>query len=94
VKIESILSAKLSRRPLDAKTDEWVGGLPDTLAKKLAAVGLIEERSSCTLAGFFDSYLESRTDLKRQSIISYQQTRRSLVDNFGEGKQLREITPG
>ena len=43
-KIEAILEAKLSCRSLAPEVAEWIGKIPDVLAKRLVAVGLIAPR--------------------------------------------------
>src|SRR5215813_10541180 len=44
-RIEAIQAASESGVSLDRETAEWVGGIGDALAEKLAAVGLIESPS-------------------------------------------------
>ncbi|MBI2478464.1 MAG: hypothetical protein HYV60_07445 [Planctomycetia bacterium] len=43
-KVEAILSAQVSRRALDNPTAAWVADISDSLAVKLAQVGLIPKR--------------------------------------------------
>ena len=43
-KIESLLESNLSRRSLTPEVAIWVGEIPDVLAKRLVAVGLIAPR--------------------------------------------------
>ncbi|MCI0704963.1 MAG: hypothetical protein L0241_28210, partial [Planctomycetia bacterium] len=64
-KVETIIAAKLSHLPLDHETSDWIGKLDDTLADRLAAVGLIpprERRVMPTLKGFTDGYISNRHD--------------------------------
>ncbi len=98
-KIEAILAATLSRRSLAPEVAEWVGNVPDVLANKLAAVGLIPPRAKCQegatkLGEFIDAYLLSRADIKPRTRINLLQVRKNLVTHFGEDKQLAEIAPG
>ena len=77
----------------------WLGEIPDVLAKRLSAVGLIAPREkrqadTTTLGEFIDAYLESRTDIKPRTRINFMQVRRFLVARFGEDKLLRDVTPG
>ena len=64
------------------------------LADKLAAVGLIPKRHRAALGPFLDSYITTRADVKPATAIVYGHTRRCLVEYFGEGKPLQEITSG
>ena len=98
-KIEAILEAKLSCRSLAPEVATWVGEIPDVLAKRLVAVGLIAPREKrqedATLLGeFIDAYVESRTDIKLRTRINLLQVRRHLVAYFGETKPLRDVNPG
>ena len=77
---------------VDNDTIQWLAGLDDTMYARLAAVGLVEPRTSSRLAEFLDGYLSSRTDLKPNSQLVYGHTRRTLVEFFGPDKPLRTIT--
>ena len=68
---------------------EWVGKVPELLAKRMAAVGLIapreKQQENATMLGeFVDAYLASRTDIKPRTRINLLQVRRNLVNYFGE----------
>jgi site-specific recombinase XerC len=96
-KLETILACKLSQRPFDAETAAWIGGLDPKLADRIAAVGLIpprEHRVVPTLKGFTDGYISKRHDVKPRTIIVFRQAQRSLLEYFGETRQLPTITPG
>ncbi len=98
-KIEAILEAKLSCRSLAPEVAEWIGKIPDMLAKRLVAVGLIAPREkrqedSTKLGEFIDAYLLSRTDIKPRTRINLLQVRKNLVTHFGEDRLLGDITPG
>ena len=98
-KIEAILEAKLSCRSLAPEVATWVGEIPDVLAKRLVAVGLIaprEKRQEDTtkLGEFIDAYLASRTDIKPRTRINLLQVRKNLVNHFGEDRLLGDVTPG
>ena len=98
-KIEGILEAKLSRRALAPEVATWLGEIPDMLAKRLAAAGLIAPREkqqadATKLGEFIDAYLLSRTDIKPRTRTCLLQVRSNLVEYFGENKPLRDITPG
>lgn len=94
VYVEHLLTAQLSKQPIDGETARWVASLDDVLADKLAKVGLIQQRDSATLGPFVDGYIESRQDVKPGTVMVYGHTRRCLVAFFGTDKPLREITPG
>ena len=96
-KIESILSAKASRQGVDPLTSQWIAEIPDSLAKKLANVGLIakrESRTSSTLESFVESYIARRTDVSPHTQRIWRQTKRNLVEFFGEERPLADVTRG
>jgi len=71
----------------------WVADRDVAMADKLAAVGLIPRRERATLQAFLDSYIKGRTDVKLRTTWKYETTRQNLLDFFGPGKNLRDITP-
>ena len=83
-----------SGQPIDAELTTWLDKISQKLADKLAKAGLIRERGSATLAGFVDEYLDSRKDMKGNSIRIYRTARDSLVAYFGAERNLRDITAG
>ena len=98
-RIEALLSALSSRRPLEPDLAAWVADVPDWLAEKLADKQLMAPRTkteteSTMLGGFIDAYLASRTDIKPRTRINFQQVRRELLDHFGASRPLAEVTPG
>lgn len=94
IRVEHLNAAKIHGHAIDDETSRWVGNLDDKLADKLSAVDLIPKRERATLAAFVDGYIASRTDVKPNTLIVWRQTRRNLVDFFGEEKPLREVTQG
>ncbi len=96
---EAILEANLSRRSLDPEVAKWLGEVPDVLAKRLAAVGLIAPRESqreqsLLLGSFLTNYIATRSDVKPATHRKYATTRRYLLEFFGESRPLRSITAG
>jgi len=80
---------------LDEKTAAWLRDLPDTMHGRLARVGLVKPRSSTTVAlgAFIDAYIDGRADTKIGTRVNLRQTRRLLVECFGEGRDMRSIGP-
>jgi len=93
-RIEHLVTAQISKQPIDGETSKWVASLDDILTGKLAKVGLIRQRESATLAAFIDAYITNRCDVEPGTVQNYRQARNDLVDFFGEGKLLRDVTPG
>lgn len=98
-KIELILQCQRARIPLDAELAAWLGEIDDKLHAKLVKAGLATERekkgrSYVTLGQFIDSYIAIREDIKSGTKTNYLQTRRWLVNYFGEDKALAAITQG
>ena len=71
VKVEHLVAAELSGCGWDSQTANWVAELPNTLADKLARVGLIPKREQAPvykLGTFLDSYIASRANLKPNTL--------------------------
>lgn len=95
VKLESLLSAKLLGNSPDRETSVWLLGLSDDLHGKLAEFQLVEPRrpkSDCTLAGFVDSFIAGRTDMKQTTLDHYRRGRNCLVEFFGAEKRIVDVT--
>jgi integrase len=94
-RVEALLSAALSRGPVDDETARWLAGIPDVLANKLAKVGLIAPRhSAVTLKAFTDDYIAGRTDFKPNTVRNCKQEAAAMVKYFGPDRLLRSITAG
>ena len=77
----------------------WANGTDGKLRENLTAWGLADPMSAklTTDAGmlvgaFVTAYIDSRSDVKANTKINYLQTRRLLVEFFGESKPLKAIT--
>ncbi len=92
VRIDSLVSAGVSRQPLDKSTAEWVTTLDDVLYGRLAAAGLVKPRHGRTLGTWLEAFMWSRAKLKPESRRKLEQTRAKLIAFFGEAKPLHEIT--
>jgi integrase len=93
-RVESLLVAKINGTAIDRDTAGWLRDLDGPLYAKLAAVGLCLPRESAALGQFLDGYIDGRADVKGSTATVYGHTRRCLVEFYGGGKPLREITPG
>jgi len=98
VKVEALVMAAITGSPLDDEVSRWVAGLDSGMADKLAAIGLIAARrrpgDGLTLAGFLDSYIDGRTDIKPNTLAHLLRAKRDLLAYFGPDRLLTEITPG
>ncbi|MCH2127468.1 MAG: site-specific integrase, partial [Pirellulaceae bacterium] len=98
VKVENLVAAKFSGCGWDNETARWVSELTDRLADKLAAVGLIPKQSKGAhperLGGFLDAYIESRVNVKPNTIRNDKATQKRLLKYFGPEQLLSEISPG
>ena len=94
IRIEHLLTAKISKQPVEGDTAKWVASLDETLAKKLAKVGLVKYRETVLLGEYLTDYIESRSDVKPSTRYKYKNTRRMLIGFFGESKPLRDISEG
>jgi hypothetical protein len=94
VKVEALVTAKLTGHAVEDEVARWVASLDTTMTAKLAAVGLIPKRETAMLGNFLDNYVDGRTDVKGSTAQVYGHTKRNLINFFGREKLLREITPG
>ena len=79
---------------IPGETARWVADLDTVLSEKLAKVGLIQRRKVATLQAFISDYITNRVDVKPATREIWSQGERGLVDFFGGGKAVREITAG
>ena len=93
-KVQALVNARVSGRPLDSDVAAWVAKLGDDLANKLAEHGLIERRAKATLGPFIDGYIASRTEAASNTVRNWKDTRRKLTDFLGEDRDLRAISAG
>jgi len=93
-RVEHLLTAKISKQPIEGNTAKWVASLDDTLSKRLASAGLVQHRESATLADFLESYINGRTDVKPSTMKKYKTTKDYLVNFYGPSRILRDIQPG
>ncbi|WP_417744719.1 tyrosine-type recombinase/integrase [Rosistilla oblonga] len=90
--VEDLLSGlKLSQAP-DDKTLQWLDEADDDIYDKLAAVGLVDDRSTTRLSAFVDEYIENRTDLKPRTVIKFNATKDYMIAHFGADCDLRKVT--
>ncbi len=97
--VENLARSKGKNVAADPASVAWVNGTDGSLRENLIAWGLADpvvqrrlDDSARLLGAFIDSYLDSRSDIKVGTITNYKQTRRLLVEYFGESKGLKSIT--
>ncbi len=99
-RVENILSATNSRRGFDNPTAQWIAEIPDSLADKLAAKGLIAPRIKEepapveTLSKFLADYVKRRIDVKPATQEVWRTNIRSLLNHFGADCELPTINEG
>lgn len=97
-KVEALIAARMQGCVINAETARWVADLPEPMHAKLAIVGLVDARIKRTAAALLsvadlcDQYIGERDDVKKSTATVYALTRRNLVDFFGHGKPIGEIT--
>jgi integrase len=94
VKVEALVASSITGQSLDNETAEWLAGLDQFMADKLASVGLIAKRQAATLGAFLDAYIAMRADVKPRTKINLEQAKGRMVRFFGADKPLRDVTPG
>ncbi len=92
-RVEVLAAALQTGQPADSETLRWCGTVGDDIAGKLAAVGLIPERKSESLATFLASYLaRRRADAKAGTVTNLVTVSRDVANFFGPACSLRDIT--
>ena len=95
MKVEQLVSAKILGHPPDDETSRWAAALDDRMRERLERAGLLRKREtkqSVTLGILMDEFFAAIT-VKAGTETTYRQTRRSLLDHFGEAKLVRDISP-
>ncbi|MGE5612375.1 MAG: tyrosine-type recombinase/integrase [Bacillota bacterium] len=94
VKVEDLVAAAHGTGFIQDETARWLAGLPDLIHSRLAAVGLVKprNRASMTLKAFLEECFAALV-VKSSTSVTYGQTKRCLLEYFGESKPLREIEP-
>jgi integrase len=97
--VEELSQAKAKCIEAAADAREWAVNVDGSIREKLVEWGLavpvtpkLQSDAGTLLGPFLDAYITSRNDVKRTTEINYKQTRRLLVEYFGERKVLRTIT--
>jgi hypothetical protein len=94
-RVEQLVEAKLLGRSLDADTAGWVASLDALMARRLAAVGLIESPQAkpvATLGAFLTEHVSRRIDVKPATKEVWSQVTRNLVAFFGTDRDMARIT--
>lgn len=92
-KVEALVAAVAAKVPPDAETAAWTAAVPDDLAAKLAAVGLLAARRTATLGAFLDDYMtRRRLDAKGGTVTQMGVMAADLTKFFGAGASLRGVT--
>ena len=94
VKVEQLVTAKITGHAVDDETARWVAGLEPALEEKLVKVGLVPKRQHAELGSVLASYIEGRIDVKSSTRTVYQHTVRCMIEHFGEEQSLQGITAG
>ena len=93
LRIEHLLTAQLSRQPIDGETSRWVASLDDVLSAKLAKAGLVATRESATLGPFLRDYVETHRETRKPSTVKqWAYAIGFLLEHFGAARTLRSIT--
>ena len=92
VKLEDLVSAKITGYSPSDDTSRWLSELDDVYVEKLSKVGLVKARNKSTLQAFVDEYIRSRTDIKPSTLLVYNRARKHLLGFFDADKPLRDFT--
>jgi hypothetical protein len=95
LKVEHLNSLSVTKLPMDTETAQWVAGIGDELASKLAAVGLIPPRRSRGLRQFLDEYIAGRTSeghTKPATLITIRRVADDLAAVLGAATDVRSVS--
>ena len=94
-RVEDLIASHTSRSPIDADTARWIAELPDSMAERFAAVGLItarQQRVTMPLKKFLDAFVARKRRAKPATKEIWGQVVRNLVDHFGADRDVTTIT--
>jgi len=94
LRVEFLNWAKINGQAPDAETARWLATIDVATVNKLAAAGLCEPRGSSLLGIVVKDYVDGRTDVKPATKEIWGQGSRSLLSHFGDGRNMRSVTPG
>jgi integrase len=105
-KVEELLVAKVTGTSMSRELADWVTSIADCLHQKLVTKGLVEAKTPVQpaapvdapllplLGEFIDKFLAMRQDLKRNTRITFIQTRKAMLQFFGLERRINQITAG
>ena len=93
-KVGALVSASISKRPLDNAAAQWLIEIGDDLHEKLANAGLCEPRESAQLGQFISDYIKRRSNVAERTRDNWTATKNKLTEFFGVERSLRGISPG
>lgn len=92
VKLEMLIGGRISGNVSD-EVSNWLRDMDDALHAKIAAVGLVAERSNQHIGPWLTKYLDTRkAELKPGSLRKLAQTKAKLLAFFSASTALRAIT--
>ena len=93
--VEALLAARISGQVTPRETATWLAGIGDQLRDRLAAVGLVEERTAAPMLGAWcRDYIAGRSDLAPRSVARLEYAAQLLAEHFGAGRHLDSINAG
>ncbi|MCY2953421.1 MAG: site-specific integrase [Planctomycetota bacterium] len=92
-KVEALIGGSITGI-VDDETSRWLADLPDAMHSRLAAVGLVKSRNrtATTVKMFLADYFAGLS-VKASTAEAYGDTRRCLIEFFGESRPVRSIEP-
>ena len=93
-RVDMLVYAARIGQPPDPETAGWIAGLDDTMKRRLARAGLYKPNAhgNATLADLMREFFAALS-IKSGTRTTYEQTKASLVEFFGDARPLRDIGP-
>ncbi len=94
-KLEALLGSLSLGMPVEPDVRRWLDSLSNDFYRRLVAAGLAPSRESkapLTLGELCDQYVSGRSDVRERTRFVYRHSVQSLLEFFGAGKLLADLT--
>jgi len=90
--VEKLIYCRDNDNDPDKKTLAWLEAATPEIREKLAIVGLIEASQTHTLGELWDSFLETKAEMKDSTVKSYELTKAHFFEFFDENDFLENLS--
>lgn len=90
--IHRLATAKAVGQQIPADLSEWLRGIGPRLRRALAKYGLADAPMDVTLQAWIDRYIETRSEAKPSTKLTWKRARKHLLEFFGPKRRIDDIT--